>query len=325
MGDRSSAAVIRRSEPLTKEQVCRHAKVTPGQLASWQRLRVLPPTAELTLSHIPIVRSLARMHALGLKGKRLLNVLNWLESRLREIDRPLEEVRFLRRGKRLVVRLPGQEVELWSGQMQFGFGPETRIVEAHSAEENQRRRRLEAEAWFQRGLELEQEQAPANEIIAAYLKAVELDNRSAGAFVNLGTIYFHTRMWRDAERYYLRAIEADPDYALAHFNLANLYDERADRQRALEHYEHALRLKPGYADAHYNLALLYQSQGQTMEALKHWKIYLRLDPSSSWAHIARREIQKLKDSSLIGGQGPAATATRGKDRSSTADHGIGAR
>ena len=119
-------------------------------------------------------------------------------------------------------------------------------------------RRAAAEHWFQRGLELEQTGAPLAEVIEAYQKAVELDPTSAGALVNLGTIQFNARNWKDAERYYLEALEADPQYALAHFDLANLYDERGDRVRALEHYQAALEISPSYADAHYNLALLYQ-------------------------------------------------------------------
>jgi tetratricopeptide (TPR) repeat protein len=244
------------------------------------------------------------MHTLGLKGKRLLAVLGWIEARLREIDKPLEEVRFVRRGKRLFVRLPGQEIELWSGQIQLGFDRAAPAVETRPAEERKRQQRNESDIWFQRGLALEQENAPMNEVIAAYLKAVELDEKSAGAFVNLGTLYFNARMWREAEHYYTRALEADPAYPLAHFNLANLYDERGDRTSAARHYEEALRLKPGYADAHYNLALLCQSQGQVMKALKHWRIYLKLDPASAWAGIARREMRKLQESSVIGGKSP---------------------
>ena len=58
--------------------------------------------------------------------------------------------------------------------------------------------------------------------------AIELDPQSAGALVNLGTIYFHLRKWDEAERYYRQALDADPSYELAHFNLGNLFDEKGD-------------------------------------------------------------------------------------------------
>ena len=162
---------------------------------------------------------------------------------------------------------------------------------------------IETEPTFaigQRAL-LIQTGAPSEQVIEAYLKAVELDPNSAGALVNLGTIYFNAHQWKEAERYYTQAIEVDPDYALAHFDFANLCDERGDHALALEHYLTALRLSPSYADVHYNIALLYQSVSQPMKAVRHWIAYLKLDPSSSWATIARRELAKLREAAVVHG------------------------
>lgn len=162
---------------------------------------------------------------------------------------------------------------------------------------------MTAERWFQRGLELEQSGAPAEEVIGAYRKAIEFDPNSAGALVNLGTVYFNARKWADAERHYQQALEVDPEYALAHFDLANLYDERGDRSQALAHYEAALKIAPNYADAHYNVALLYQGSNQPMKAVRHWRTYLKLDPSSHWANVARRELAKLREATVLPGRG----------------------
>jgi tetratricopeptide (TPR) repeat protein len=160
---------------------------------------------------------------------------------------------------------------------------------------------MEAERWFEKGLELEQTGAPLDDVIKAYQQALVIDPSSAGALVNLGTVYFNARAWREAERYYNDALKVDPEYPLAHFNLGNLYDETGDRPRALEHYQAALRANSGYADAHYNIALLYQTIGQPLNAVRHWKAYLKLDPGSSWAAIARRELAKLRDSTVVPG------------------------
>ena len=78
--------------------------------------------------------------------------------------------------------------------------------------------RREAEHWFEKGLDLEQTGAPVNEVIAAYQKAAEIDPTSAGALVNLGTVYFNARDWRQAEQFYRKAVDVDPNYALAHFS-----------------------------------------------------------------------------------------------------------
>jgi len=196
-------------------------------------------------------------------------------------------------------------MEAVSGQLLLDFDQAelNRLVEFRSREPTQteHEQRVEAERWFQRGLELEQTGASLEQVTAAYEKAVKLDAKSAGALVNLGTIYFNLQKWKDAERYYREALIADPSYALAHFNLANLYDERGERAKALEHYQAALQIAPNYADAHYNLALLYQGSNQAMKAVHHWTKYLKLDPASHWSNIARRELAKIKQSTVLPG------------------------
>jgi tetratricopeptide (TPR) repeat protein len=291
-------------------QACRHAGISLQLLAAWVKQGFLPATGPYQREHLAVMKTLAQLRAAGFSGARLRRAI----ARLDRTDVPslLAEMRVVKRGKRVIVRIPGQEVELSSGQLRMRFEDAsiTTAAPRQSVQED-RQRRQEAEVWFQRGLELEQSGAPVTDVIAAYRKAAELDDRSAGALVNLGTLFFNAQKWKEAERYYVKALEAEPTYALAHFNLANLYDERGDRPRALEHYEQALRLKPSYADAHYNLALLHQTTGQVMKALKHWKTYIKLDPTSSWAVIARRELKKLQTAALVeGAKSPAPVAPR---------------
>jgi hypothetical protein len=61
----------------------------------------------------------------------------------------------------------------------------------------------------------------------------------------------------------------------------------------------ALTVNPSYSDAHFNLALLCERSGQTLQAVAHWKAYLKLDSGSSWARVARRQLDRLKASSLV--------------------------
>src|SRR5437867_1957894 len=51
-------------------------------------------------------------------------------------------------------------------------------------------RERQAEFWFQRGLALEESEAPVKEAIEAYRRAVDLNPHAAGAWVNLGTIHY---------------------------------------------------------------------------------------------------------------------------------------
>ena len=293
----------------SRDDVRRLLDVSLRQLRSWERQKFVSSTGSFTFSDLLALRTLVELRENRIPAGQIRKALDALRARLSDIDNPLTELKIYSQGKKIQVQFAGQRMEPISGQLLLDFdaaeiskllsfpgqsAKQTTAIEKHKS-------RREAEHWFERGLELEQVGAPKNDIIAAYQKASELDPSSAGALVNLGTVHFNAREWREAERYYRKALEVDSEYALAHFNLGNLFDERGHRSEALSHYLAALRIHPNYADAHYNLALLYQSTGQSLKAVRHWKIYLKLDPSSSWSSIARRELGKLKDITIVRG------------------------
>jgi tetratricopeptide (TPR) repeat protein len=209
-------------------------------------------------------------------------------------------LRIVSNGKTIAVHVAGQKMEAISGQILFDFdASEVSSLKSFPAHKSAGSRLRESEEWFQKGLELEETGAPVAHAIAAYEKVLQLNPGAAGALVNLGTIYYRQHKFADAEAYYRDAIEADSEYALAHFNLGNLYDERGRVGAAFEHYRHALRLNPGYADAHFNLALLCERTGDILKAVHHWKAYLKLDAAGQWAEIARRQLARLRQNTVI--------------------------
>ncbi len=290
----------------SREEVLRLLDVSARQLQSWERQGFISTGASFNFSDILALRTLIGLRENKIPAAKIRAALHALRARLKDVRNPLTELRIYSQGRKIQVQIAGQTMEPISGQLLLDFDQaEIKKLLSFPAEPKPGRQvqksRREAEHWFERGLELEQTGAGTDEIIDAYRKASEIDPGSAGALVNLGTVYFNLRDWRNAEQHYRRALEVDPNYALAHFNLGNLYDEHGDRSKALSHYLSAIRIHPQYADAHYNVALLYQSSGQPLKAVRHWKIYLKLDPSSSWGAIARRELDKLRESTIVRG------------------------
>ncbi|MGH9559661.1 MAG: tetratricopeptide repeat protein [Bryobacteraceae bacterium] len=289
----------------TRNQTRRFLDISERQLASWEKQKLIEPASNYGFRELLALRTLIKLRRARVAPAQIRRSLDALREKLKDIQNPLTELKLYANGKKIRVEIDGGAMEAESGQLllDFGHGELSRLLEFKSktpvAEE--RGRRLTAERWFQRGLELEQTGAPTDQVIEAYRSAIELDPQSAGALVNLGTVYFNSRQWSEAEVHYRRALEIDPEYALAHFDLANLYDERGDRVKALSHYEAALRISPDYADAHYNIALLCQSASQPMKAVHHWTAYLKLDPSSHWANVARRELSKLREATVLHG------------------------
>lgn len=290
----------------SRAEIRRLLPISERQLKSWERQRLISSPDTYEFADLIALRTLIKLRRDQVSATRIRKSLEALREKLRTVQNPLAELKIYAHGKKVRVEIEGRTMEPDSGQLLIDFDRAelTRLVafprKSRAAEE--RAQRMSAERWFERGLELEQTGAPLADVAAAYSKAVELDPASAGALVNLGTLYFNTRDFQAAEQYYRQALSIDPEYALAHFDLGNLYDENGDRQRALYHYQAALRLAPQYADAHYNIALLYQSSDQPLKAVRHWKAYLKLDPGSQWATIARRELAKLRERAVVGGR-----------------------
>jgi tetratricopeptide (TPR) repeat protein len=294
-------------ETFSRRQVRRLLGIRENRLTSWEQKGFIPALEVYAWQDLVALRSLQALRRDRVPAARIEQALAALRRKLAEVQNPLRELKLVAEGRHVVVLVDGQRMEPVSGQLLLDFGADEicRLL-AFPGRQSPRERLVrgrEAEFWFQKGLEMEQAGAPFEQIIQAYQRAVELDPTSVGALVNLGTVHYHRRDWHDAERCYQRALEVEPAYALAHFNLGNLCDELGNTERSRAHYEKAIALTPGYADAHYNLALLCQREGLAMKAMRHWEAYLKLDPASSWAAIARRELEKLRDAALVRGGG----------------------
>jgi tetratricopeptide (TPR) repeat protein len=293
----------------SREEVRRQLGVSKRQLDSWEKQHLVPAGGSFSFSDIAALRTLVALRKSNVSAVQIRKAVHAVQKHFSEFENPLTEVKIYSHGKKIEVQFAGnKKMEAISGQLILNFDQAeiSKLLSFPSKAEESKasqkiKARREAEHWFEKGLDLEQNGAPSYEIIAAYEKAAEIDPTSAGALVNLGTVYFNARDWRRAEQYYRKAVEVDPDYALAHFNLGNLYDERGDRVGALERYLTAIRIHPRYADAHYNIALLYQAMGQPLKAVRHWKAYLTMDHGSAWAAIARRELAKIKEAAILHG------------------------
>ena len=274
--------------------------VSKRQLRSWERQTFVRSGDVFTFRDIIAMRALLKLREKRVPPAKIGQALTSLRRKLSEVESPLSELTLLWDGRRISVRIAGQKMEAVSGQLLLDFDASRDTSLTAFAARPKVDASVEAEQYFQRGLALEETGAPVVEAMSAYEKAIELNPNAAGALVNLGTIYFRDQKLKKAESCYTRALTADPQYPLAHFNMANLYDEQGKPELARNHYQEAIRLDPQYADAIFNLALICEQAGETMKAMSYWKTYLKLDSSSSWAEIARRQMDRLKQAAFVG-------------------------
>jgi tetratricopeptide (TPR) repeat protein len=284
----------------SRADVRRQFGLTERVLQSWERESLLPHAEAYSFSDLIAIKTIVELRDKGFRSRQIGLAVESLRRKLADVKQPLSELRIVSDGKKIAVRVAGQRMEAISGQILFDFeSADLGGVRAFPERRHAGNRMREAELWFQRGLELEETAAPLEQVIEAYKKVIELNPSAAGALVNLGTIFYRERRFAEAERYYKDAVASDPTYPLAEFNLGNLYDEQGKLAEAFEHYRKALALNPQYADAHFNLALLCERTNDMLKAVHHWKTYLKLDRSGPWAEIAQRQLERLRQATVI--------------------------
>lgn len=282
-------------EEYSRADIRRRFGITERQLRSWEERKLIAAAEWYKFSDLIALQTIVKLRERRIPAKRIGEAIQALREKLDWVKEPLSELRIVSDGRKIAVHVAGQRMEAISGQILLDFEASSlagvRTFPDHKSSANRLR---ESEAWFQKGLDLEETGAPIDQAIDAYKKVLEFNPSAAGALVNLGTIFYRHRKFAEAERYYTQAIAADPEYALAQFNLGNLFDEQGRVVEAQHHYREALTLNANYADAHFNLALLSERIGDPLKAVHHWKAYLKLDNAGQWADIARKQLERLR-------------------------------
>ena len=172
---------------------------------------------------------------------QIRKAIHAMRKHFREFENPLTEVKIYSHGKKIEVQFAGdKKMEAISGQLILNFdqaeiskllsfpGQSEGIQTARARLKSRR----EAEHWFEKGLDLEQRGAPVNEVIAAYSEAAEIDPHSAGALVNLGTLYFNARDWRQAEQLLSQSRGSGPASTRWHISIWVIFMTSAATGRA---------------------------------------------------------------------------------------------
>lgn len=213
-----------------------------------------------------------------------------LASILPGTDRPLAQLKLIADDPGMLQAELGELRLAPDGQLMLNFAPpERRDAAAIPASFHDAPQAATAEAWFERGQELE-EQERLEEAEQAYRQAMSRQPVFAEAQFNLGNVLRGLGRLDAAEERFRMAIDQDDALAAAWYNLADLQEETQRFEDAIESLGEALRRSPHYADAHFNLAYLLERVGRNADASKHWAAYLKLDPASEWADIARRHL-----------------------------------
>jgi tetratricopeptide (TPR) repeat protein len=300
-GDHPGAANTRR-EPVTdlfsKKEVAKLLGLTEARLRTLDKAEIVSPTGmgqngrrAYTFQDLIALRATLLL-AKDVKLRDVAKAIGALRQSLPRVTRPLQELRIVSDGRRVVVRSHDGTFEPVTGQLHLDFqvtalrDDVVRVLRPESAAGRART----AYDLYARASTLDEDPDTFEEAEKLYLRALELDPHLAIAYTNLGNIRFRRGDDKGAEELYVRALDVDERQPEAHYNLGYVMLERGDARRAVLHFERAIARDPRFADAHFNLAMALEQLAERTRARAHWKRYLELEPAGTWAEIARQHL-----------------------------------
>ena len=247
--------------------------LTAAQVRALARTGVVTPERgprgeyHFSFQDMVLLRTASSLRRAHVPHTRMERAFNCLRGKLPP-EQPLSAYHIEAHGERIVVSDGARSWDIETDQLEIQFPrplPVVRILETNTP--------TDAEAWYQKGIELESVSPAAAE--DAYLHAVELEPKHAEAHVNLGRLLHQQgRVSAAAERYRFALLQAP--HATAAYNLGIALEDLGRRTEATQAYKTALELDPNLAEAHFNLAHVYQLTGDRVSAIRHLKAYKQL-------------------------------------------------
>lgn len=289
-------------EPLTDlfslGEVARLLGLTPGRLRTLDRSGVASPCGRrrgrraYTFSDLIALRSAQTLLDHRVRLRDVTRAVHALRRSLPKVTRPLQELRIVSDGHRIVVRTQDGAFEPLTGQMVLDLEVKSlrddvvRVLRPSAGKERSRT----AYDLYLRASQLDENPLTMDEAERLYSEAVELDPWLGIAYTNLGNIRFRRHDAEGAERLYQRGLEIDPRQPEAQYNLGYVMLERGQPDEAIPLFHGAIAADPKFADAHFNLAMAYEQLGDSAKARPSWKAYIALEPSGTWTEIAKRHL-----------------------------------
>jgi tetratricopeptide (TPR) repeat protein len=290
-------------EPVTdlfsRREVAKLLGVTETRLRSLDRAKIVSPSGQkgkqraYTFQDLIALRATRELLEHRVRLRDVARAIGALRQALPRVTRPLQELRIVGDGRRVLVRAEEGTYEPLTGQMVLDFQVQALrddVVRVLRAETSPARARTAYDLYVQASA-LDEDPATYEQAEELYARAVRLDPTLAIAYTNLGNIRFRRGDEAGAEVLYRRAIDVDPRQPEAHYNLGYVMLERGDARGSTAYFERAVEGDPRFADAHFNLAMAWEQVGERAKARTHWRKYLDLEPTGTWADVAREHLK----------------------------------
>jgi tetratricopeptide (TPR) repeat protein len=289
-------------EPLTdlftRAEIARLLSLTPARLRTLDRAGVVSPSGRrrgrraYTFSDLIALRTAQTLLDRRVRLRDVTRAVNALKRSLPKVTRPLQELRIVSDGQRVIVRTQDGAFEPLTGQMVLDLEVKSLrddVVRVLRPSAGRERARTAYELYL-RASELDEDPETMEEAERLYGRAIELDPWLAIAYTNLGNIRFRRHDTDAAELLYNKALEIDARQPEAQYNLGYVMLERGDPAASIPLFLGAIAADPKFSDAYFNLAMAYEQIGESQKARPYWKSYITLEPSGTWTEIAKRHL-----------------------------------
>ncbi len=289
-------------EPLTdvftRGEIARLLGITPARLSTLDKAGVVSPSGRrngrraYNFSDLIALRAAQTLLNKNVRLRDVTRAVSALRGSLPRVTKPLQELRIVSDGKKVVVRTDDGAFEPLTGQMVLDLEVKALrddVVRVLRPTAGRERARTAYELYL-RASELDEDRSTMDEAEELYQRAVELDPWLAIAYTNLGNIRFRRQDTESAEAYYRRALEIDDRQPEAQYNLGYVMLERGQPRESISLFHGAIDADPKFSDAYFNLAMAYEQLGDSQSARPYWQSYIDLEPSGTWTEIARRHL-----------------------------------
>lgn len=286
------------TDVFTRSEITRLLGITPSRLRTLDRAGVVSPSGRkrgrraYNFSDLIALRAAQALLTKNVRLRDVTRAVSALRGTLPSVQRPLQELRIVSDGQKVVVRTQDGAFEPLTGQMMLDLEVKALrddVVRVLRPSAGRERARTAYELYL-RASELDEDQATMDDAEELYRRAVELDPWLAIAYTNLGNVRFRRHDTEGAETYYRKALAIDEQQPEAQYNLGYVMLEKGRPQESIALFQGAIAADPKFADAYFNLAMAYEQLGDTASARPYWQSYIELEPKGTWTEIARRHL-----------------------------------
>jgi tetratricopeptide (TPR) repeat protein len=279
-------------------EIARLLDIPTTRLRTLDRAGVVSPSGRrrgrraYTFSDLIALRAAKALLEQRVRLRDVTRAIQALKRSLPKVTRPLQELRIVSDGQRVIVRTHDGAFEPLTGQMLLDLEVKSLrddVVRVLRPSAGRERARTAYELYL-KASQLDEDPLTMDDAERLYRQALELDPWLGIAYTNLGNIRFRRQDTEAAEQFYRRALEIDARQPEAQYNLGYVMLERGQPELSIPLFLGAIEADPKFSDAYFNLAMAFEQIGETQKARPHWKTYVSLEPSGTWTEIARRHL-----------------------------------